>query len=77
MSQIEWSPCLRVKLKGIPLPCKGLAWLYMEVRHQNILQQGGSESEFSIEILGFFKKRKNREIMRNKIIALKFKLSCT
>ena len=33
-----------MEVRHFSLPYTGLAWLYMEVRHQNILQQGGSES---------------------------------
>ena len=31
-------------VRHFSLPYTGLAWLYIEVRHQNILQQGGNES---------------------------------
>ena len=31
-------------VRHFSLPYTGLAWLYMEFRHQNILQQGGNES---------------------------------
>ena len=33
-----------MEVRHFSLPYTGLAWLYMEVRHQNILQQGGNES---------------------------------
>ena len=33
-----------MEIRNFSLPYTGLAWLYMEVRHQNILQQGGSGS---------------------------------
>ena len=34
-----------MEVRHFSLPYTGLAWLYMEVRHQNILQQSGNESE--------------------------------
>ena len=33
-----------MEVRHFSLPYTGLAWLYMEVRHQNILQQGGNKS---------------------------------
>ena len=33
-----------MEVRHFSLPYAWLAWLYMEVRHQNILQQGGNES---------------------------------
>ena len=33
-----------MEVRHFSLPYTGLAWLYMEVRHQNIFQQGGNES---------------------------------
>ena len=33
-----------MEVKHFSLLYTGLAWLYMEVKHQNIFQQGGSES---------------------------------
>ena len=33
-----------MEVRHFSLPYTGLTWLYMEVRHQNILQQGGNES---------------------------------
>ena len=39
-----------VEVKHFSLPYTGLAWLYMEVRHQNIFQQGENESGFQMLI---------------------------
>ena len=33
-----------MEVRHFSLPYTGLAWLYMEVRHQNIFQQGGNDS---------------------------------
>ena len=45
-----------MEVRHFSLPYTGLAWLYMEVRHQNILQQGGNESgiQLLISLFGTF-----------------------
>ena len=49
-------PCMEVR--HFSLPYTGLAWLYMEVRHQNILQQGGNESGLQM-LISFYTIRYN------------------
>ena len=39
-----------MEVRHLSLPYTGLAWLYMEVRHQNIFQQGENESGFQMLI---------------------------